>query len=340
MNRPLFPVLRLATTCLLVLAAAASANAQFIYGVDVSTYQGTITTSDWTSAKNSGIQFAYCKATEGVGFVDSQFTNNMTSAMAAGVYIAPYHFARVDSSEGATDATSEAHDFVEAIRPYYQTPGFVLRPALDLETVPNDGRAIKPYESQWVRDFMTYVQTNLGVTPIIYTNTNYATNYLESDINQYNLWLANWNYTPPNVPPASADGIFRGWNFWQYADSGTVPGIGSVDHDVYRGTLAQMLSFFQGVKPTGDVNNDGKVDGKDLLIWQRNVGRTGTAATFARGNANGDGTIDAADLAVMQAQWGTAGVASAVSAVPEPAAITLALIGALGLLRKSRQNQA
>jgi MYXO-CTERM domain-containing protein len=185
---------------------------------------------------------------------------------------------------------------------------------------------------------MTYVQTNLGVTPIIYTNTNYATNYLESDISQYPLWLANWNYAPPSVPPSSADGVFRGWSFWQYADSGTVPGIGSVDHDVYRGTLDQMLSAFQGVKPTGDINNDGQVDGKDLLLWQRNLGRTGTAATFARGNANGDGTIDAADLAVIQSQWGTAGVVSAASAVPEPAGAALAVVGLLAAVRARRRK--
>src|SRR3954467_13441818 len=81
-------------------------RAQFIYGVDVSTYQGTI---NWTTAKNAGTVFAFAKATEGADFIDSKFTTNMTNAIAAGVYISPYHFARVNSFEGPTDATSEAN---------------------------------------------------------------------------------------------------------------------------------------------------------------------------------------------------------------------------------------
>jgi len=329
---------RAVVVCGLALSAAGTARAQFIYGVDVSSFQGTITTAEWTTAKNAGTVFAFCKATEGVDFIDSTFTTNMTNAAAAGVYIAPYHFARVDSFEGSTDATNEAHDFVEAIRPYYQTPGFVLRPALDLETVPDNGATIKTYESQWVRDFMSYVQTNLGVTPIIYCNTNYATNYLESNISQYDLWLANWNYTPPSVPPSSADGIFNGWKFWQYTDAGSVSGIGTVDRDVYKGTLAQMLASFQGVKPSGDFNNSNKVDGFDFLTYQLNEGRTGSAATFARGNANGDMAIDSADLSILRAQFGTAGAVSALAAVPEPAGGTLGMMALIGLRHVKRMR--
>jgi GH25 family lysozyme M1 (1,4-beta-N-acetylmuramidase) len=337
-ERGLLGILCRTGSCFLACCAAAIsgdiAQAQFIYGVDVSHYQGSI---NWTSAKNAGTVFAFAKATEGVDFIDDTFTMNMTNARAAGVYIAPYHYARVDSFEGPTDATSEANDFVDAIQQYYQTPGYVLRPALDLEEVPNDGRAIKPYESQWVRDFMGVVQSRLGVTPIIYTNTNYATNYLESNISQYDLWLANWNYAPPSVPPSSADGIFNGWKFWQYTSSGSVAGIpGNVDRDVYRGTLAEMLAEFQGVKPTGDINSDGKVDGADFVKWQRNLGRTGASATFANGSANGDSTINAADLAVIESQFATAGALSSASAVPEPGAGALFWMAIIGAMRRRR----
>jgi hypothetical protein len=183
------------------------------------------------------------------------------------------------------------------------------------------------------------VKNRLGVAPVIYANTNYATNYFEPDLGQYDLWLANWNYTPPNTPPASADGVFNGWKFWQYTSTGTVSGIsGNIDRDVYKGTLAQMLASFQGVQPTADFNKDGVVDGADFLTWQRNAGRTGAAATFARGNADGDLDTDAADLAIVQAQFGhVAGASGTLAAVPEPAGFILVFSAAAGITAVSRR---
>ena len=110
-----------------------ASRAQFIQGFDAYSGDGAI---NWTTAKNAGIQFAFVKATEGVNFVDSRFTANMQGATAAGVYIGTYHICRVDSKNGVPftsyngqpfavgsdmwlDATSEAVDYIEAIRPYY-----------------------------------------------------------------------------------------------------------------------------------------------------------------------------------------------------------------------------
>jgi hypothetical protein len=74
-----------------------------------------------------------------------------------------------------------------------------------------------------------------------------------------------------------------------------------------------------------DFNNDGAVDGKDFLIWQRGVG---VGADNGTGDANGSGTVDAADLAIWQTRFGGAG-AGAVSSVPEPSTAALALLLAL-----------
>lgn len=71
-----------------------------------------------------------------------------------------------------------------------------------------------------------------------------------------------------------------------------------------------------------DFDDDGDVDGADLLIWQRGFG---TGTTQAQGNADGDGDVDAADLAIWKTQFGSTGLAtSAAGAVPEPAALGLA----------------
>jgi hypothetical protein len=57
--------------------------------------------------------------------------------------------------------------------------------------------------------------------------------------------LASWTATPPSVPSLSANGVWNEWTFWQYSDSGSVPGIaGAVDLDVYRGTRERFYQNF------------------------------------------------------------------------------------------------
>src|SRR4029077_17345536 len=79
--------------------------AQRPLGIDVSHYQGFI---NWTSAKNSGVSFAWAKATESTTFTDSFFTVNEANAHAAGVLIGAYHFARPEDNIGLAGADLEA----------------------------------------------------------------------------------------------------------------------------------------------------------------------------------------------------------------------------------------
>jgi lysozyme len=60
---------------------ATSAN---LKGIDVSHWQGTI---DWNQVKNSGIAFAYAKASQGTTITDPMFATNVQGARAAGIPI-------------------------------------------------------------------------------------------------------------------------------------------------------------------------------------------------------------------------------------------------------------
>ena len=89
------------------------------------------------------------------------------------------------------------------------------------------------------------------------------------------------------------------------------------------------------VAPSADFNQDGAVDGADLLAWQRSAGKL-VNSTRAQGDANGDGAVDAADLTVYAGQFPPAQQAAImalarrfVSAAPEPS--TFALAAAAGL---------
>jgi lysozyme len=327
-----------------------------IHGIDVSHFQGTI---NWTSVKNAGIKFAFCKATEGVDFEDVNFDTYMTNAIAARMPIGPYHFGRLNSGETIpTDAIDEANDFVDAIEPYYLGTGLVLRPVLDLETLPDPpvSPSVKAYTSEWVRDFVGVVESRLGFAPIIYTGGNIAINYVEPDIAQNDLWFAKPIPPTPedptdvayqnninNVsPPTDAQmGIWSEWKFWQWSWEGAISGIsGNVDRDVFYGTTEQLADYIPGFLP-GDYNADGVVDARDYTRWRDTLGKNVPTGTGADGNL--DGTVSQADFNVWVNHYGaTAGAGSgagAAGATPAPESSTcilLAIGSAIVAARTSR----
>src|SRR5271169_5364327 len=60
-----------------------------IHGIDVSKFQGDI---DWNAVANSGVKFAWIKATEGGDRADARFQANWEGAKAAGIPHGAYHF--------------------------------------------------------------------------------------------------------------------------------------------------------------------------------------------------------------------------------------------------------
>ncbi len=244
----------------------------FVDGIDVSRHQNTIA---WNSVKADGIDFAFVKATEGVNFVDINFHANMQGAIAAGVHVGPYHFARIDSFNGVPftsydgnpfipgsdpylDAVSEANDFLDAITPYYNT-GLHLPPVADVEGLPdfNSSFLEREFISNWVQIFSDTVNTTLGRRPIIYTSKSGANSrYTPAVASSHDLWLAWWKNSTSNPPISSDTPDWNPWDFWQWTATGSVNGIsGNVDRDVFEGTPQQLEQLLIGTGPgnPGDV---------------------------------------------------------------------------------------
>lgn len=92
-----------------------------------------------------------------------------------------------------------------------------------------------------------------------------------------------------------------------------------------------------------DFDQDGKVDGRDFLIWQRNYGTFGATINTSKGNANTDLIVDADDLAIWQAEYGNTSstlqqsaltlgyvrymASGFTTAVPEPTSVLLLGVG-------------
>jgi hypothetical protein len=107
--------------------------------------------------------------------------------------------------------------------------------------------------------------------------------------------------------------------------------------------LASTLNYFDDITLTstltsphnpGDTNNDGVVDLTDLNNVLNNFGSTGTGNP---GDDNSDHVVDLSDLNAVLNNFGT--TYTSLSAVPEPATLSLLALGATSLLARRRRSR-
>jgi len=204
-------------------------------GIDVSHWQGNI---GWSQVYNAGYRFAYIKGTEGVGWTDSKFHENMSAGNAAGMYLGVYHFARPDLGNTGKE---EAEYFLSKVGDYLESGN--LRPVLDLEF---RGTLDKEALSAWALEWLQTVENQTGVAPLIYTNLYFINTFLNSTVTDYELWIAYWNCDPTVTGQIPPTGKWGDWAFWQYCveDEGYVPGISSrIDMDIYNGSDERLVDY-------------------------------------------------------------------------------------------------
>lgn len=194
-------------------------------GIDVSKWQGDI---DWAKVREAKIDFAYIKATEGAGYRDPKFRQNIAQAheLAPNILIGCYHFARVSSTDKIgieNDAEIEAASFAKEISLYKSC--WALPPMLDLEwdtrTTPIPAKDIL----LWAKTFLTTIEKLLLTTCGVYTQYSYWLYKMakSSALFQHPLWLAGKKQIP-------------GWDpmIIQTTSKGKVNGIsGNVDLDIW-----------------------------------------------------------------------------------------------------------
>lgn len=206
-----------------------NAGAARLLGIDVSRYQGTV---DWAKVKAAGCKFAFIKATEGRTWVDPMFARNWRELKEKGIPRGAYHFFR-------TDAPLQAQ-----IDNFCNTVGSLeagdLPPVLDVEVPSFWNHLSVKQRLDLVNGWQRGVEQKLGVKPIIYLSTSFATDVLKGDqtLAAYILWLAHYTAQPnPRVPAP-----WTTWDFWQWSENGTIDGIKDqkVDMNFFNGTEADL----------------------------------------------------------------------------------------------------
>ena len=113
---------------------------------------------------------------------------------------------------------------------------------------------------------------------------------------------------------------------------------GVLDWSVQVGPTAVLLEIIANIL-LGDANNDGQVNGADLVAVQANFGGIGPADGLLLGDANDDGQVTGADLISVQQNFGNVLAPTGNASTPEPTtAIMLSLIAALARRPRLRQR--
>jgi len=192
-----------------------------ILGIDVSRYQAAI---DWQKMRAAGVRFVWIKATEGVTYRDPMLERHSAGARQAGMKIGFYHFARIYN-----DPRREVEHLLDAVRHMPHE----LPYALDIEKHSEDfakhrDKYNRPFITFFCRNWLEHFERLTGETPIIYTNTAFAREYLDASFARWPVWIAHYGVKQPG-----ANGIWDRWAAWQYTDKNDgLPYAGELDVNV------------------------------------------------------------------------------------------------------------
>jgi GH25 family lysozyme M1 (1,4-beta-N-acetylmuramidase) len=211
------------------LAAVVCPSGSVLEGVDVSEFDGSI---DWTQVAASGRAFAFARLGDGSAFVDPTFDTNYAAIKAAGLIRGAYQF-----FEPAQDPVAQANFLLSKIGALRQGD---LPPVLDVEATGGQSPATIVAN---IQTWISTVQQATGVTPMIYTAAGFWDGSVGSSAFMADpLFVANFGATCPDLPTG-----WMSWQFWQYSDTGSVPGIAdSVDLDRFNGSMSDLVLLAAG----------------------------------------------------------------------------------------------
>ena len=194
-----------------------------IHGTDVSKYQRSV---DFARMRESGISFAFIKATEGGDRVDDKFDYHWAAARAAGVPRGAYHFYYF-----CRPASEQAAWFIRNV----PRESSSLPPVLDMEWNPDSPtcktRPSKETVRSEMKTFLQIVERHYKKKPIIYTSIDFFDDNELSTFRGYPYWLRSVAGHPSQKYGSHP------FTFWQYTGTGVIPGMsGDADINVFNGS--------------------------------------------------------------------------------------------------------
>lgn len=195
-----------------------------LQGIDVSHFSGEV---DWRAVAQTGIHFAFSKATEGDDFVDPTFQGNWQQKKAHNIIRGAYHFYVVDD-----DPQLQAQNFINTVN---LEPGD-LPPVVDIEKAGIlKGEALAINLKVWLE----LIEAHYDIQPIIYTDNHFWDQNIQGDFSKYHLWIAEFETDAVTLPEG-----FLQWKFWQFQSDAPVEGVPKgADLNHFNGGMEELAAL-------------------------------------------------------------------------------------------------
>jgi hypothetical protein len=208
---------------------------------------------------------------------------------------------------GCTDCAAYRHRHINGL--HVEFPGLTLQADEYIVQVRNDhnvsGVGIADILTVWFPDQNHGPSPDLG-RPLLINGNPVSAGLIRIDFVAVSTTFPN-SSLPVFIDPAAFTPTAGSGNF---GDGQPLAGFGDVFFK------PQSVSAFP--HSTSDHNLDGKVDGRDFLIWQRNVGMN-----WSDGDADSNLVIDGVDLEMWQAEYASPLELFKGGIIPEPATLAL-----------------
>ena len=236
-------------------------SASIAYGIDVSSFQGTI---DFNAVKKAGYQFVIIRTVLKNGKFDDKFEENLAKAELAGMKIGVYIMSYALTS---MEAVTSAQKIINALG------GNKYPIFLDLEA---DGHQMEKIGKAGIANISkAFMQTcqQYGFPFYIYCNLDWYRNVIDASLKPYAIWIARYGRNDGKYDPTYKPNV--GEKIWQYSSQAVIPGIkGNVDVNA-----CYDMGIFGGegsvtpVTPTPTVTTEkinviGVVTGNDVNLRQ------------------------------------------------------------------------
>lgn len=209
-----------------------------IEGIDVSVFQGNV---NWPAVAASGIQFAICRATVGLG-IDSSFLTNARGARAAGLLVGAYH-----AFETFHDPVVQAAHFVDVA-----AGAIDLCPFLDFE---GGTRGIdRGHALAMAKDFCNTADLGFPKTCGVYSYPDFWNRLIAGeDVGaEWCVYRPFWLALYPGIANPPPLRPFSSVDLHQYSGSSRdVPGVATTcDRDRFYGTIEDLRNLGVYIPPS------------------------------------------------------------------------------------------
>jgi len=241
-------------------------------GIDISSYQEPPYQAkpiDWDLVKTANLDFVFVKVSEGNGY-KANYQNIWEGAKRAGLLRSGYHYLH-----GEVNGHLQADYFMSHAQRGELPPAIDFEDANTLRTTAITGAAMM----ENLRVCLAEIENMWAIRPIIYTGFWFLWECFQESptydarwMAKYPLWIANYTYDPKIAP---AKPSWWDWDFYQFSNQGSIPGIGGrVDLDIFKGTRASLLAY-AGVSPTTVPTMPTEFVAQHAMMWSDYLERKG-----------------------------------------------------------------